>query len=114
MDRDYLKWYPWNPYTFWSDSRIDELSLEEMAVYRSLLDHMWMHPACKLPDIDKHNTRRTRTPTAKEYRRIKESLLDAGLLIIEGDMLISPDLLKIKERSDKAYKFGPKKDKTGA
>jgi hypothetical protein len=110
---EYLKWYSWNPYTFWNDTRIEDLTLEDMAIYRSLLDHMWMHKDCMLMDKDTHNSRRTMA-TIKEYRSSKNALIECGLLTVEGEWLKSPELMKIRVRAIKAFKNAPKTDSNEA
>lgn len=110
---EYLKWYQWNPYTFWNDSRIDDLTLEDMAIYRSLLDHMWMHKDCMLLDKDSHNAHRTRA-AIKEYRSSKSALIECGLITSEDGWLKSPELTKIRNRAIKAFKNAPKNETFGA
>jgi len=102
-----LKWYRWNPYTFWNDSRIDELTLEDMAIYRALLDHMWMHKDCCLPINEKHNARRVRA-TLKEYRSSLNKLIECELIQQDGILFFSPELRKIREESEKSYQFSSK------
>ena len=102
-----LKWYRWNPYTFWNDSRIDELTLEDMAIYRALLDHMWMHKDCCLPDKDEHNARRVRA-SVKQFRSSKNALFEVELLGMENGCLISPELQKVRAESEKSYQFSSK------
>ncbi len=111
--QEHLKWYQWNPYLFWNDSRIDDLTLEDIAIYRALLDHMWMHKDCMLPDKDQHNSYRTRA-AIKDYRSSKNALLGCGLLVSEDGWLKSPELSKIRRRAEKAFKFAPKPDSNEA
>lgn len=107
MQDDRLRWYKWDPYKFWADSRIDDLDSDEIGIYRALLDHMWMHPQGKLPDKDNHNARRCRV-SEKDYRAAKIAIQQAGLIETDSGWITSPDLDKTRKRAIDSLNHAPK------